>query len=290
MTSIPNAKDSVHIWLKAKPILEDWQKRLSKYQLEHQQVIRRLVSSYSVFFRCPNPQKILVDLHFHPYLDRQKGEPASGLTSTGRIQQENAIYWLGQVSHSSPELEMMTTSKILHEEIHQDFQRELFDKVLAEANRNNKIKVQRDDLMADQAGYLEPESEMTATYLEHYANKRLASPQEAKTTVSRESLISYRLEMRRFSQIFKAVVDEDRVWKQDGPYTALRRGWGLPDMSRQSQVQSHDTLPSLNLYQLGAKITDFSLFELYHAKNQPLDLNFIKELYSLFLEQKRKCQ
>lgn len=283
-------------WEKSKPILEDWKTRLEGYQTRHDSQIRSLISEFSTLFGRPAPTEINVDLHFKPVENSTKGEPARGLAEAMRLPESDSdvFYWLGEfkrLPNDGPEQieaeERMITTKIIHEDIHHDLQREHFQKVVATANSDPEIATMRQELMAGQANYLEPEAEMIAIYLEHYADHRLKEvPPE--TEVPSQPPIHYRLKETRFHEIFKAVVMEDYSWKQDGPYTSLRRGWGLPDILRESSAPSHENTIGPSIYGLGEKITDFSLFERYNQEGKTLDLDFIKGLYRLFLEQKRK--
>ncbi len=296
-TEVLIAERTKIVWQEAKPVMDEWKVRLEAYQQKHQDSIKNLTSTFTAFFNRPSPETINVDLHYHPRKDSLKGEPARGLASTMRIPEGDSdiFYWVGKVTRlptdgpvQLDEEEQRATTQVLHETIHQELQRDYFDAILAQANQDEEIIAMRKELMAGQASYLEPEAEMTAIHLEYYAKAQLAKAQP-QTITSETALINYRVDEKRFGEIFKAVVETDNEWKQDGPYTALRRGWGLPDVVRESSAPDHNHTDGPSIYKLGSEIKDFSLIERYIHENHPFDKDFLKELYLLYLAQKRQA-
>lgn len=287
------------VWKEAKPVMDDWENRLTSYEEKHRTQIGKSLDNIAHLFGKEAPEKTKVDLHYLAREDSSKGEPASGLVNAMRLPEgdTDVFYWIGKFSrlpNDGPEQieeeERLHTTKVIHEVIHQDFQgeNEVFKRVLEEANNDQEILQMRKELMQNQADYLEPEAEIIAIYLEQYASKLLKEESVEGDIATDEPTIEYRIDEKRFHEIFKAVVKEDESWKADGPYTAARRGWGVPDVREQPPKNIKEvSIPSEpTIYKLGEKITDFSLIEKYTLENKQLDLNFIKELYKIYLAQR----
>jgi hypothetical protein len=284
------------LWKEAQPVMEDWKNRLTTFEEKHRLQIRKSLEDIAHFFGKEAPEQTKVDLHYLATRDSSKGEPASGLVNTMRLTEgdTDVFYWLGGVTrlpNDGPEEieaeDRMHTTKVIHEVIHQEFQgqNEVFKGVLEAANTDTEVLRLRKELMQNQASYLEPEAELTAIYLDQYANK-LLSEVDGEGDVEGKSIIEYRIDEQRFHEIFKAVVKEDEAWMSDGPYTKARRGWGIPDVRPTQLVEGVNQGSEPSIYQLGEKITDFSLIEKYIQENKQLDLNFVRELYKLFLAQR----
>lgn len=295
-------KRSEVVWVEAKPVMENWRNRLSSYEEKHRHQIARSLNDIERIFGKETSKKTKVDLHYLSKKDSSKGEPASGLVSTMRLPEGNAdvFYWIGESTRLNDEpkeieeLERMHTTKVIHEVIHQDFQREneIYDSVLEIANADQEILKLRKDLMYNQASYLEPELELIAIYLERYTEKILREKRGEEETVGGSPIIEYRIDEKRFQEIFVAVAREDESWKEDGPYTAVRRGWGIPDTrpSQNDQGKGVKLVIEPSIYQLGGGLDDFSLIEKYLNEKIQLDVAFIKELYILFLAQRERFE
>jgi len=273
------------IWKESKDNLEDWKERLGRYEERHRGTISELLRKTAYFFDEKVSIVSIVDLCDYPGKDRAKGEPSTGLVSQKRIEKNDTdvFYWLGRETvlpnsnnRDAEESKRRQTTKIIHEIIHQNFQKELFKDVLRLASMDKEVEEMRRLLRSDQANYLEPEAEMTAIYIDRYANKILQNDSEEKETLD-NAVIEYRVEEERFVEIFRAVVIEDLSWKNEGPYTSLRQGWGIPATKDETENTGQKST-GLNLYQIGDKIDDFSLIQHYFEEQRRLDLNYIKEL------------
>lgn len=289
------------VWKEAKPVMEDWKNRLTIFEEKHRPQIKKSLDNIAHFFGKEPSEKTKVDLHYLAKEYTSKGEPASGLVNTMRLPEgdTDVFFWVSKFPRlpgDGPEQmekeEREHTTKIIHEVIHQDFQgqNEVFKSVLEAANADKDVALSRKELMQNQVDYLEPEAELTAIYLEHYADKLLKEESHESNMPNQKSAIEYRVDEKRFHEIFKAVVKEDEAWKSDGPYTATRQGWGIPDVREQipQDIQESSSSHELSIYELGDKITDFSLIERYIQENKQLDLDFVKELYKIFLAQRKE--
>lgn len=285
------------VWKEAGPVMEDWENRLTSFEEKHRTQIAKSLNNIAHLFGKEAPEKTKVDLHYLATENSSKGEPASGLVNAMRLPEgdTDVFYWVGKfirLPNDGPEQieqeERLHTTKVIHEVIHQDFQgqNEVFKGVLEAANADEEVLQLRKELMQNQASYLEPEAELTAIYLDQYANKLLQEESVGGVTSKDESMIEYRIDEKRFHEVFKAVVKEDESWESDGPYTAARRGWGVADVRPVQDVQEAGLVSEPSIYKLGEKITDFSLIERYTLENKQLDLNFVKELYKTFLDQR----
>lgn len=297
--------NSEEVWKKAEPILIDWKDRLSEYEEKHRLQIQKVVLDIAKFFGKEAPNKTNVDIHFLAQKNSSKGEPASGLVNQMRLPggDSDVFYWLGEAirmpKDGPKEYEeevRRETTKVIHEIVHQEFQGDnpVFKNSLEQANSDEDVLARRQDLMGNQANYLEPEAEMTAIYFERFAKKILQS-EEVESPVLDKPMIVYRVDKKRFKEIFKAVVkeNESEKWKNGGPYKKLVDGWRKvyeeDEISKPVKflTESEQKRPEeLSIYELGETITDFSLIEGYIQENRQLDLNFIKELYNLFLKQR----
>jgi len=108
--------------------------------------------------------------------DTSKGGPASGLVDKMLLPggDTDVFYWLGEATRlpndgqkEFEEEERRVITKIIHEEIHHEFQgnNPVFLDVLNKAGGDEKIIIMRTALMKNQLGYLEPEVELTAYIL-----------------------------------------------------------------------------------------------------------------------------
>ncbi len=295
---------SEKIWVVAEPVLKDWQQRLTNFGTRHHLQISKTVEEFAGLFGKKVPEKLDVDLHFMAQKDSSKGEPASGLVDLMLLPDggTDVFYWLGEVTRlpndgqkELEEEERRVTVKVIHEEIHQEFQRNnpVFLDVLKEVDGDEEIIKMRVELMKNQLGYLEPEAELVAIYLEQYANCRL------QEDVSNESIfngltVEYRVDEKRFHEITKAVIRENNTekWKNGGPYKKLVDGWReiYGSETRNIELVGFQSGPSqkapdeLSIYELGEKIVDFSLVERYILEGKRFDLVFMKELYKIFLD------
>lgn len=290
------------VWEVAEPVMRDWQERLTLFEERHRVQIKRILGDISNFFGVPTPECINVDIHYMDQVNSSKGEPVSGLVSTLALPQgdSDVFYWLGRVTRlpndgqqEIEEEERRQTTKIIHEEIHEKLQGEnqIFKSVLEEANNDSQVVEMRNNLMKNQLGYLEPEAELTAIYLEHYANS-LLQQDDGEGVNTMNSVIDYRVDKDRFRQISGAVLKENdsEKWRNGGPYARLVAGWRkyydeeetvrADPAGKPAPVEKGD----LSIYELGEKITDFSLIESYIAENRKLDLAFVKSLYKIFLQ------
>ncbi|MFZ3069135.1 MAG: hypothetical protein WA052_02345 [Microgenomates group bacterium] len=302
-----NERREKMVWREAEPVLNDWEGRLASYEEKHRTQISKSLGIMAHLFGKNTPEKINVDLHYLARRDSSKGEPVSNLVDNNLLAKNDTdvIYWLGKVTRLSSdgpeqieEEERRQTAKIIHEMIHQDFQSEnsVFKDVLNESNNNPEIIELRKELMSGQANYLEPEAELTAIYLEQYADKILKEETSNDGTSTSQQIIDYRLDNDRFQEIFNAVIEADDAekWKDGGPYRSTHDGWkGLYTEKNENIVStapeaSNQPRPphELSIYELGTKITDFSLIEKYVIEGKQMDLLFVKELYKLFLAQK----
>jgi len=302
-----NEKKEKMVWGEAEPVLNDWESRLTSYEEKHRVQISKSLENIAHFFGNNVPEKTNVDLHYLAQKDNSKGEPASGLVESNLLSKKDTdvIYWLGEVTrlpNDGPEQieeeERRQTTKVIHEMIHQDFQgeNEIFKSVLDKANNDAEIVEMRGELMSDQASYLEPEAELTAIYLEQYADNKLKEEVSSNEISTSQKIIEYRVDRNRFQEIYMAVVraDGEEKWKDGGPYRKTHDGWenlytrsGENTISAASEFKNEPQPPhGLSIYELGAKIRDFSLIEKYVAEGKQLDIVFMRELYKIFLAQR----
>lgn len=292
-------------WAEAETVLNDWKERLNKYEKENRETISRTINEFADFFGEKRPEKIEVDLHFFPGVNRSKGEPASGLSGAGLIDKgdTDVFYWVGKFTESSTPIvdeknadNRQQISKVVHEVIHENFQKDLFEKILNEANQDEEIVTLRARLMEDQLDYLEPEAELTAIYLEGYINSKLGIVGGSETNELGENIINFRADQKRFGEILRAVIkaDDSPKWVKGGPYRALRDGWGMPrnigEVSPGDSTSENKPISVKSLYKLGEEITDFSLIEKYIQEGRQFDLEFVKELYKIFIEVKNSSK
>lgn len=230
-------KNSEEVWKKAEPILIDWKNRLSEYEEKHRFQIQKAVLDIAKFFGREVPSKTNVDIHFIAQKDSSKGEPASGLINQLRLPggDSDVFYWLGEITRMPKdgpkeyeEEVRRETAKIIHEIVHQEFQGDnpVYINSLEQANSDKDVLAWRKDLMGNQASYLEPEAEMVAIYFEQYAKKILKS-EEVEWPSLDKPVIEYRVDKKRFVEVFIAVVkeNESEKWKNGGPYKKLADGW-----------------------------------------------------------------
>jgi len=295
------------VWKEAEPVLTDWKDRLMSYEEKHRSQISRSLDIMAHLFGINAPEKINVDLHYLARRDSLKGEPVSNLADDELLRKNDTdvIYWLGKVTRLSgdgpeqiEEEERIRTVKVIHEMIHQHFQGEnlIFKEVLDESSNDSEIIGLKNELMPSQASYLEPEAELTAIYLEQYVNKILNEELTNSEVPTNLRTVEYRVRKDRFKEIYKAVekADSAETWKDGGPYRSTHDGWeGLYARKKENIVStasenSNQPRPphELSLYELGDRISDFSLIEMYVKDGKQLDVFFVKELYRLFIAQK----
>ncbi|NCP46989.1 hypothetical protein GW844_01215 [bacterium] len=169
-------KKSEKIWQVAEPVITEWKNRLTDYEVKHRMQISKSLEGIAVFFGKVAPEKSNVDLHFMAQKDTSKGGPASGLVDKMLLPggDTDVFYWLGEATRlpndgqkEFEEEERRVITKIIHEEIHHEFQgnNPVFLDVLNKAGGDEKIIIMRTALMKNQLGYLEPEVELTAYIL-----------------------------------------------------------------------------------------------------------------------------
>ena len=297
-------KKSEKIWQVAEPVITEWKNRLTDFEAKHRTQISKSLEGIAGFFGKEAPEKSNVDLHFMAQKDSSKGGPASGLVDQMLLPggDTDVFYWLGEATrlpNDGPkefeEEERRVITKIIHEEIHQEFQgnNPVFLDVLNKTGGDEEIMRMRTELMKNQLEYLEPEVELTAIYLDQYANRRLQEdvPEESVPT---HATIVFRVDEKRFHEITKAVMEDSgsEKWKNGGPYKKFTDGWRKiydEETETPKPIESlieprHKTLDELSIYELGEKITDFSLIEKYISDGRQFDLAFMKELCQIFLD------
>jgi len=286
-------------WERSEANLVNWKVQAGNYSREHSLALDQGMKILEKLYGVSYPDRpIVVSFHQNSRIGSQKGEPANQLIKSQHLRPEigDVFYWLPYPKGNISEFQKIPDSDLaalltccIHESEHEFLQTDTFRKLTEEVEADPAITAVLSKLASGQEHFIHVTGEMVTSYLDSYCRRLLEhlQPDQESKSISR---FEFKVNRQDVDDVLIAVIEEDvTTWKQNGPYTRLRRGWedqlgGLPksyeSVPSTTVANSSEKRRGSSIYQLAREV-DTTLVDEYLDQGKIIDRDFIIRLYGL---------
>jgi hypothetical protein len=314
-------------WELSEPTLLSWKERLEDFTEKHVGVIEQNIGELAALYgknRADIPSTIVTGLHYYPMIDMDQGQiakqnttmdkqdPANHFAGADRIHGDigHVLYWVSETSETdqTPQdrIDRRTAdlvAKVLHESQHAFLHDEDFRDLVVHSENDPRIVPIQQRLASTQDDFIAADVEATAelitTYLDSYSAKQFRDARPEDQLGDKDTPIDFTVDKENCGNVLEAIIKTDvDYWKQDGPYSFIRKGWEqkigtLPDgfqsvaedeahgQAEENRKQEQSEIPrTTSVYEIGKRL-DMGLIKEYLETGKKIDIDFIARLYSM---------